>query len=813
MRRPILFLLIFLAAAPAAPAATLTVTNLNDAFAGSLRQAVLDAGPGDTITFAPGLTGTIPVTSNTLFVNRPLTILGPGAGVLALNAADTRQIMAVGNGELRISGLTLRNGNANSAAAIYNGDTLRVTRCTFSSNRCLSSASAIESNGVLQVTESTFDNNLSNSGTGPAIKCNGATTISGSTFRANVGGAIAALKPTTIENCTFYGNSASNGGALQLLGSPIAVRNCTIVGNSCPGGTGGGVYAPIGGTPPHVMNSILAGNTAGSGPDVYGPFFTEGFNLVGNTSGSTGFATPGSQDQVGFTGTEINPNLAALGDYGGPTWTMPPLAGSPAIDKGLSVLPTDQRGRARNYDQATVSNASGGDASDIGAYELRPFVRTVTTLADAGAGSLRQAVAELHPLDADTVKFAANLKGTITLTSGAIGIGQTGVIAGPGSWNLSVHGNNAGRVFLLTQNKKIEITDLTVTGGRENDGVAILAMGDLTMRRCRVVANNVVTGEFVLGGVIRQYPPGKLLMEDCTVANNMTGFGGGAFIGAGTNPPAEATFTNCTFSANSGPAIVSSTGTTTVRNCTITNNNTTPIGTSTALWWLQGPAISVGSSIVAGNTGASDLNGAFATAGWNLIGKNDGSTGFSNGVNGDQVGTAAAPLPATLGPLQANGGPGETHALLVGSLAIDKGRVFRLYDQRGAARYDDPLVPNADDGSDVGSFERNPVSPIGVDPFPVGASLALASPRPNPAARGLTTFVSRLGSRAAVTIGIYDVAGRRVRELVSATRAPAEYVDSWDGKDGEGRQARAGVYFVRLVAGHEAVGRSFVVLP
>jgi hypothetical protein len=810
MRRPILFLLILLAVVPAAPAATLTVTNLNEAFAGSLRQAVTDAGPGDTITFAPGLTGTIPVTSNTLFVNRPVTILGPGAAVLALSGGDTRQIMSVGNGELRISGLTLRNGNTNSAAAIYNADTLRVTRCTFSSNRCLSTASAIESNGVLQVTESTFDNNLSNSGTGPAIKCNGATTISGSTFRANVGGAITALKSTTVENCTFYGNSASNGGALALFGSANAVRNCTIVGNSAPSGTGGGLYTPIGGTPPHVMNSIIAGNTASSGPDVYGPFFTEGFNLVGNTSGSTGFAAPGSHDQVGFTGTEINPNLAALGDYGGPTWTMPPLAGSPAIDQGLSILPTDQRSRARAYDQATVANPGGGDASDIGAYEIRPFVRTVTTLADAGAGSLRQAVADLHPLDADTVKFAASLKGTITLTSGVITLGNTGVIKGPGSWEVAVSGNNAGRVFIISPNKKVEISDLTVTGGKENEGIAIVGVGDLTMRRCRVVGNHAVTGDIVLGGVIRAYPPGKLLMEDCTLANNTTAFGGCVFIGSGTNPPNEATFTNCTFSGNSGSAaIVSSTGLTTVRNCTITNNTT---GTTGGLWSLQGPAISVGSSIVAGNSGSSDVNGAFTSAGWNLIGRSDGSTGFTNGVNGDQAGTVAAPLPANLGPLQANGGPGETHALLAGSLAIDKGRVFRLLDQRGAARYDDPLVPNADDGSDIGAFERNPVSPIGVDPFPEAATLALATPRPNPAAGGLAVFASRLGTAGAVTLDLYDVSGRLVRNLVRGARPAGEYADRWDGRDDEGRKAPAGVYFARLQANGQQASRSFVVL-
>jgi hypothetical protein len=561
------------------------------------------------------------------------------------------------------------------------------------------------------------------------------------------------------------------------------------------------------------MNTIVAGNTCAIGPDVWGTMYSEGYNLIGNAKDAAGFNAASLHDQLGTPATPIDPKLAALADWGGPTWTMALLPGSPAIDQGNYASPTDQRGHARPYNQAAVANAPGGNGNDIGAYEVSPSVRMVTTLADAGAGSLRAAVAAMQTYDADTVKFAANVKGTITLTTGVITIGKSGLIKGPGPWTLAVSGNDAGRVFIASQNQKIEISDLTVTGGKENEGFAILALGDLTLRRCRVVGNNVTTGDIILGGVIREYPPGKLVMEDCTVANNVTGFGGGVFIGSGSNPPGEATFTNCTFSANTGPAVTSSTGITTLRNCTVTNNNTVPVASSAALWSLQGPAISVGSSIVAGNSGASDLNGAFTTAGWNLIGKSDGSTGFTNGLNGDQVGTAAAPLSANLGLLQANGGPGETHALLPGSLAIDQGRVFRLFDQRGAARYDDPAVVNADDGSDIGSFERNPVSPIGVDPLPAAAGIALASPRPNPAPRGVAAFVSRLGSRAAVTIGIYDVAGRRVRELVSATRQPGDYVDSWDGRDEDGRQVRAGVYFARLVAGQRVVSRNFVVLP
>ncbi len=49
--------LVLLGPAGPAAAATLTVTNTNDSGAGSLRQAIADAASGDTIDFAPGVTG------------------------------------------------------------------------------------------------------------------------------------------------------------------------------------------------------------------------------------------------------------------------------------------------------------------------------------------------------------------------------------------------------------------------------------------------------------------------------------------------------------------------------------------------------------------------------------------------------------------------------------------------------------------------------------------------------------------------------------------------------------------------------------
>ena len=67
------------------------------------------------------------------------------------------------------------------------------------------------------------------------------------------------------------------------------------------------------------------------------------------------------------------------------------------------------------------------------------------------------------------------------------------------------------------------------------------------------------------------------------------------------------------------------------------------------------------------------MSGAFTSQGHNLIGDGTGGTGFTNGVNGDIVGTSVNPIDPKLGPLKNNGGRTKTHALLAGSPAIDAG--------------------------------------------------------------------------------------------------------------------------------------------
>jgi hypothetical protein len=105
-------------------------------------------------------------------------------------------------------------------------------------------------------------------------------------------------------------------------------------------------------------------------------------------------------------------------------------------------------------------------------------------------------------------------------------------------------------------------------------------------------------------------------------------------------------------------------------------------------------------------TGASgpDVSGDFLSLGHNLVGDPTGGSGFSAG--GDQVGAPQDPLDARLGPLANNGGPTQTHALLPGSPAIDRGDNTggSAADQRGVAR------PRDGDGNgsrvaDIGAFE------------------------------------------------------------------------------------------------------------
>src|SRR6266446_3031124 len=79
---------------------------------------------------------------------------------------------------------------------------------------------------------------------------------------------------------------------------------------------------------------------------------------------------------------------------------------------------------------------------------------TVTSTADSGAGSLRDALASAS--DGDTIDFSVT--GTITLTSGQLVVNNSLTISGPGAANLAVNGNAASRIFYISSGKTVTIS-------------------------------------------------------------------------------------------------------------------------------------------------------------------------------------------------------------------------------------------------------------------------------------------------------------------------------------------------------------------
>jgi hypothetical protein len=181
-----------------------------------------------------------------------------------------------------------------------------------------------------------------------------------------------------VINTTIAGNVAANGrgGGIYNTGVLLRVINSTITGNVAElndSGTandgGGGIFntseaGGFGNAITTIQNSIVAGITGPTGPDVTGAFTSNGYNIIGSTANSTGFGAAGDK-------LNVNPLLGALQNNGGRTQTVALQANSPAINAGNNALAVDQNGNPLAFDQrgACFRRIIGGTV-DIGAFEF-----------------------------------------------------------------------------------------------------------------------------------------------------------------------------------------------------------------------------------------------------------------------------------------------------------------------------------------------------------------------------------------------------------------------------------------------------------
>ncbi|KAA6462090.1 hypothetical protein DYQ86_10755 [Acidobacteria bacterium AB60] len=702
----------------------LTVTTLADSLSSctgtgsslncpTLRTAIEQANTasGSTIQFQQGLTGTIYLTSALPTITQDMTVTGPGANTLSISGGLVYEILTVASGTVSISGLTFANGNGPSGGAIFNAGTLTIENSAFSGNYS-AHGGAIDTYGVTTITNTTFDGNSGYLG-GGAIYSSAPLTVISSTFSGNSaipaglgfgGGAIDSVSTLSVSDSTFSGNSTGVlGGAIASGGSPVTINNNIFVGNtltSTVSTLGSSIFSSQG----NADRNLYYQNVNGSGAEY------DCNACATNTNAITG----------------KNPNLFPLGYYGGPTQTMLPQPGSPAICAGsISDVPsgviTDQRGYA-----LASTNCSNGDV-DIGAVQSN-YIQ-VTNTSDSGAGSLRAAMAAA---DATTyggdINIGSGVAGTISLASPLPGINRSMAIVGPGAGALTISGEGSYQIFSNSASD-LFLTGMTLANGNSSStphgggavyngwiltasavdfsgnlgntnsgggaGGAIDNNGLLAITNCTFSANSSIGA-----GAIQTY--GIATVTSSLFTANIGVYAGGAIVNGGAT-----TVINSTFTGNSAPssgggsgggAIESFGQSVVVTNSTFSGNSTS--GWGGAIWNFNGSTLTANNNIFIGNTSTntnSNLGAAIAATGganasYNLYYQNfdagtteddcNGCTGNTNAI------TASDPL---LEPLGNFGGPTQTMLPKPGSPAICAGTTGLVpsdvsTDQRGFSR-------------------------------------------------------------------------------------------------------------------------------
>ncbi|MEM8637607.1 MAG: CHAT domain-containing protein [Cyanobacteria bacterium P01_G01_bin.54] len=231
-----------------------TVTNRNDAGPGSFRQAMMDVGNNESVTFA--VSGTINLTGEVSWGQSGVTIDGNGS---TLKGNDTFRIL---NSTANIGTTTIRNltitrgytGDGSSAtpgngAGIDSSSNLTLINSKVYGNSSQYGGGGISSyNGIITITNSTISGNFANNDGGgiftfgaaaPGVKISN-SNISGNFSNYQSGGGISSAGNVEITNSTISDNFANDyGGGVESTGN-IVITNSTISGNST-NGVGGGI--------------------------------------------------------------------------------------------------------------------------------------------------------------------------------------------------------------------------------------------------------------------------------------------------------------------------------------------------------------------------------------------------------------------------------------------------------------------------------------------------------------------------------------------------------------------------------------------
>jgi len=309
-----------LGATSVAQANTHIACTTDDAGAGSLRQAIIDAnadGSPPVTVDASLVSGTITLSTGELAITKGMSIQGPGAGVATIDGNNASRIFNVyaPSADVTISGFRLTRGKATSG---FGGGAIFSRKTGFTLQDSVVDSSTFESvdspgyggggvraggSGVaLLISNVTLTGNSARSGggvylyTGPgAVAMIQDSVISGNTAKFG-GGVYLDTELTgvaTIKDSLVSGNTAYGGGGVLAQGEGSTyVQTTKLLGNHAQHYEGGGIsgYFKNGVTSFNIFGCTVIGNTAylsGGGISVYklgGPMYMNHTLISGNTA-------------------------------------------------------------------------------------------------------------------------------------------------------------------------------------------------------------------------------------------------------------------------------------------------------------------------------------------------------------------------------------------------------------------------------------------------------------------------------------------------------------------------------------------------
>jgi hypothetical protein len=563
---------------------TFTVMNLNDSGPGSLRAevAAANANPGaDTIVFAPGLHGTIGLTSGELLIAGSLTINGLGASRLAVSGNNASRVFEITPGfDVSINGLTVTHGYTDVGAGILSeGSNLTLSADVLSQNVALFDTGLSCEFGNLTITGCTISGNLSRysvgAGGGGIGFDNGTATISNSTFSGNQavgygsgaegrgGGADFVFCTATISNCTFSGNQAVGGnggfgdgegagGAISaLLLASVTISGCAFDHNQALGGSNGTTdgfsssdpfldYAFGGAINAEDRSSVsvtnsrfsynqaVGGNNAtATGTDIVG---------VGGAEGGAILSEVGCVAEVAGCTFDHNAAIGGNGNTG-----SGPVA---LVGEGLGgVIASGYGGNGSRFfvtpNLLTISDSTFSQNEAVGG-DKNTGSASVAGLVGSGAGAGIANYAGGTASVSNSALDQNQARGGRGNTAGGGGAILSGVGAGAGLFNYLGSYNSTG--FGPLNPSVLTVSGCTIdsnqaTGGGDGDGLGGgLFNSDTTTVTNTSVTNNQATGGgngAGLGGGLYNAAASSLALTHCVVTRNQAkgspGIGGGVY--------------------------------------------------------------------------------------------------------------------------------------------------------------------------------------------------------------------------------------------------------------------------------------------